>query len=147
MLKIMNKNFDFFTGEQAKKIYFYLLEKFNQNNKNINVNIQEAMKSKEQIEKEIIEAIKEGLKGIKEDNFLKHSASLLFKDIIEVFKITMINKFYLFLNNLQKYQEIQNFFNSFESFEDNKDIKKKFIQYIEMLKKIERKSKEKAFHR
>ena len=146
MLKIMKKNFDIFTEEQAQKIYINILEKFNQNNKNINANIQEAMKSKEQIKKQAIEAIKQGLREIAEDNFLKHSASLLFKDIIEIFKNKMANKIYKFINNLQYYQEIQIIFKSFDIFEPTKEIKigKDFKKYIEILKKIEKKSHEKS---
>ena len=143
MLKIMKKNFIIFTQNQAEKIYFNLLEKFNQNSNCIKFNIQnEAMKSKDQIKKEAIEAIKRGLHEIPEDNFLKHSASLLFKDIIEVFENGMKNK----IDNLQYNQEIKMFFKSFDVFDHNKQIKigQKFKEYIKLLKEIEKKSNEKA---
>ena len=51
---IMEKNYDIFTQEQAQKIYFHLLEKFNQNNKNKNINAYEALKTEKQYKKELI---------------------------------------------------------------------------------------------
>ena len=145
MIKIMKNNFNKFTEEQAKKIYVYLLEKFNQNNKNIKVNIQEAMKSKEQIKKEAIEAIKQGLNEIPKENFLRASTSLLFKEIIGVFQKEMINKIYEFIKGLNKNKEIQMIFKSIDIFEPNKEIKisNDFKKYIEMLKQIEKNSFEK----
>ena len=140
MIKIMKNNLDKFTEEQAEKIYVYLLEKFNQNNKNIKVNIQEAIKSKEQIKKEAIEAIKQGLNEIPQENFLRASTSLLFKEIIGVFQKEMINKLYEFILDLNKNKEIQMFFKSIDIFEPNKEIKisNDFKKYIEMLKQIEK---------
>jgi len=149
MIKIMKKNFDIFTEEQAETIYYNLLEELNRINKNSKINLQEAMKSKEQIKKESIEAIKRELKEIAEENFLKNSTILLLKDIIEVFKIEMKEKINKFINNLKNNQEIQTFFKSFDVFdvfEPTKDIEigKDFKKYIEELKEIENESYEKS---
>ena len=145
MLKIMKKNFDLFTEEQAEKIYVHILEKFNQNNSNKNINIQEAMKSKEQLKKEVIEKIKNELNDIAEENFLKGTTSLLFKDIIEIFKTGMINKIKGFVKNIEFNEEIQMAFKSFD-FEPTKEIEigKYFKEYIEQLKEVEKKSYEKS---
>ena len=100
------------------------------------------MKSKNQVQKEAIKSIKQELNEISKDNFLKHSASFLFKDIIEVFEKEMENKIYYFEYN----QEIKRFFKTFDVFEPNKDIKigESFKNYISILKDKEKKSNEKA---
>ena len=146
MLKIMKKNFDTFTEEQAQKIYVYLLEKFNQKNKNIKVNIQGVMKSKEEIKKEAIKAIKQGLNDIPKEHFLKHSTLLLFKEIIEVFKNEMKNQIYQFIGRLNNNYEIQMLFNSIDIFEPNKEIKiaNDFKKYLKILKEVEKQSYKKA---
>ena len=107
------------------------------------------MKSKEQIKKESIEAIKKELKEIAEENFLKNSTILLLKDIIELFKKEMKKKINKFIDNLKNNQEIQIFFKSFDVFdvfEPTKDIEigKDFKKYIEELKEIENESYEKS---
>ena len=146
MLKIMKKNFDIFTEEQAQKIYYHLLEELHRNNKNSDINIQEAMKSKEQIKKEYIEKIKLKLQGIREDNFLKSSAILLWGDAIEIFEKEMIDIINKFIDSLQYNQEIQMVFKLYDVFDTNKEIKigNDFKKYIEELKEIENKSYEKS---
>ena len=44
------------------------------------------MKNEEQYKNESIQKIRNNLKDIPEQNFLKNSAILLFKEIIEIFK-------------------------------------------------------------
>ena len=146
MISIMEKNYDIFTREQAEKIYHHLLEKFNENNKNININAYEAMKSEEQYKNESIQEIRNNLKDIPEQNFLKNSTILLFKDIIEIFENEMKDKIYEFVDNLKNNQQIQKSFKSIDIFESTKEIEigKDFKKYIEKLKKIEEQSHEKA---
>ena len=146
MLKIMKKNFDIFTEEQAQKIYYHLLEELHRNNKNSDINIQAAMKSKEQIKKEYIEKIKLKLQGIREDNFLNSSAIFLCGDAIEVFENEMIDIINKFIDSLQYNQEIQMVFKLYDVFDTNKEIKigNDFKKYIEELKEIENKSYEKS---
>ena len=106
----------------------------------------EAMKSKEQIKKEATEAIKNDIKEIAEENFLKKSSSLLFKDIIQVFKKEMIENIYEFVKNLESNEEIQMFFKSIDILEPDKEIKiaEDFKKYKEILKEIEKNSYEKS---
>ena len=146
MLKIMKKNFDIFTEEQAQKIYYHLLEELHRNNINSDINIQGAMKSKEEIRKEYLEKIKLRLQGIREDNFLKSSAIFLCGDAIEVFENEMIDIINKFIDSLQYNQEIQMVFKLYDVFDTNKEIKigNDFKKYIEGLKEIENKSYEKS---
>ena len=146
MISIMNKNYDTFTREQAQKIYHHLLEKFNKINKNKNVNTYEALKTEEQYKKEAIQEIKINLKDIPEQNFLKNSAIIFFRDIIEIFEKELKDKIYEFVDNLKNNQQIQENFKSIDVFESTKEIEigKDFKKYIEKLKEIEKQSHEKA---
>ena len=148
MLKILKKKFDNFIEEKSEKIYFDLLEKFNEKNKYQERNIGEAMKSKSQLKKEANESIRIELKEIAEENFLKGSVSLLFKDIIEIFKKEMINKLDQFIQNLKYNEEVKKRFNSFDILESNKEISigKDFKNYIEFLKEIEKNSQQKSLN-
>ena len=146
MIAIIEKNYDIFTREQAQKIYHHLLEKFNKINKNKNVNTYEALKTEEQYKKEAIQEIKINLKDIPEQNFLKNSAIIFFRDIIEIFEKELKDKIYEFVDNLKNNQQIQENFKSIDVFESTKEIEigKDFKKYIEKLKKIEEQSHEKA---
>ena len=104
------------------------------------------MKSEEQYKNESIQEIRNNLKDIPEQNFLKNSTILLFKDIIEIFENEMKDKIYEFVDNLKNNQQIQKSFKSIDIFESTKEIEigKDFKKYIEKLKKIEEQSHEKA---
>ena len=108
------------------------------------------MKTEKQYKKESIQEIRNNLKDLPEQNFLKNSAILLFKDIIEIFEKEMKDKIYKFIDNLKNNQEIQESFKSIDFFGSSKEIEigKDFKKYIEILKDIEKQSHEKAlkFH-
>ena len=145
MLKILKIKFDNFIEENSEKIYIDILEKFNEQNKS-KYNVGEAMKSKSQLKKEANESIRIGLKEIAEENFLKYSASLLFKDIIKIFKEEMNKQIHNFMINLESNEDIQKLLKPFDILEPNKGIEigKDFKKYIEFLKVIEKKSYEKS---
>ena len=145
MLKILKNKFDNFVEEQSQKIYIQMLEKFTQSNMNQNRNIIDVMKSKEEIKNEANEAIKKDIKEMAEENFLKKSSSLLFKDIIQVFKLEMINKINKFVANVNNNEMIQIVFKSFGILDLDKELKieEEFKKYIKKLIEIEKKSYEK----
>ena len=103
-------------------------------------------KLKKQYKKEAIQEIRNILKDKPEQNFLKNSAILLFKDIIEIFEKEVKDKIYEFVDNLKNNQEIQESFNSIDIFRSSKEIGigKDFKKYIEILTEIEKQSHEKA---
>ena len=146
MLKILKNKFDNFVEEQSQKIYIQMLEKFTQSNMNQNRNIIDVMKSKEEIKNEANEAIKKDIKEMAEENFLKKSSSLLFKDIIQVFKLEMINKINKFVANVNNNEMIQMVFKSFGILDLDKELKieEEFKKYIKKLIEIEKKSYEKS---
>ena len=146
MISIMEKNYDIFTREQAHKIYHHLLEKFNQNNKNKNINAYEALKTEEQYKKESIQEIRNNLKDIPEQNFLKNSTILFFRDIMQIFEKELKDRIYEFIDNLKNNQQIQESFKSIDVFESTKEIGigKDFKKFIEKLKEVEKQSHEKA---
>ena len=146
MLIILKKNFNNFIEDEAQKLYIHILEKFNAINLLQSQNLKEGMKSKEQLKNEAISSLKIGIEEIAQENFLRNSSILLFGDIIEVFKNEMINKIYIFLNNLQNIQQIQMILKSIDIFDPTKEMKigKDFKLYIEKLKEIEKKSYEKS---
>ena len=141
MLKIEKNKFDKFVEEQSEKIYFNILEKFNQGNWNFNIG--EAIESKSQLKNRANESIIKELKVKAEENFLKRSISLLFLDIIGVFKIEMKKKINDFIKNLDNYKEIKKFFKNIDANKEKK-IGEDFKNYIKILKEIEKKSDEKS---
>ena len=92
MLEIVGQKFDDFTEKAVETLYYELLEKYREKTSKENININEAMKSKEEIIYQASNAMKNQLKGPAEENFLKKYASCLFQDIVKIFEIEMSKK-------------------------------------------------------
>jgi len=85
MLEVVNDKFEEFVNQEAKNIYFELLEKFKQNTIDNNMNMKGAMKSREELTSEAATELKNQLRQPCEENFLKKMSSNLFQDIIKIF--------------------------------------------------------------
>ena len=146
MLVVVNQKFDDFTEKAVKTLYYELLEKYREKTSDNNININEAMKSKEEITYEASNAIKNQLKGPAEENFLKKSASCLFQDIVKICEAEMARKIKQFIENLNNNSEVNKFFDSNDALNDDKNlaIEPQFKELIKGLRKKEEESQEKA---
>ena len=145
MLEVVSQKFEDFTNNAVKTIYYDVLERYNQNVANQNINMKEVMKSKEELMSEASNTIKNQLKKTAEENFLRKYSSCLFQDIIKMFENEMVKKINQYIRDLKKNEEVSNFFNSAGI--DNRDkleIKNKFEEYIKSLKQKEADSNERA---
>ena len=146
MIELLGKKFDNFTENAVQTLYYELLEKYREKTSKANININEAMKSKEEITYEASNAIKNQLKGPAEENFLKKYASCLFQDIVKIFETEMTRKIKQFIDNLNNNSEISKFFDSNDALNDDKNlaIEPQFKELIKGLRKKEEESQEKA---
>ena len=147
MLQVFDQKFEEFSESAVQSLYYDLLEKYNENiSKNGNININEAMKNKEELKSEAANTLKNQLKGPSEEKFLKKHASYLFQDIVKIFELEMANKIKQFIGNLNSNKDVNNFFdsNEFLKNEENLKIETNFREYIKSLKQKEILSQEKA---
>ena len=147
MIEIMSAKFENFIQNETQKIYYTILEKYNESLMNKGMNMKGAMKSKEELMNEAANEIKNQLQKPAEENFLKSMASSLFQDIIKIFNNEMINKVMEFINNLNNNEEVNTFLNSFDmipSENESLKIQGQFDDYIKKLRQKETESQEKA---
>ena len=145
MLEVVSQKFEDFTNNAVKTIYYDVLERYNQNVASQNINMREAMKSKEELMSEASNTIKSQLKKTAEENFLRKYSSCLFQDIIKMFENEMVKKINQYIRDLKNNEEVSNFFNSAGiDNRDNLEIKNKFEEYIKSLKQKEADSNERA---
>jgi hypothetical protein len=144
MLEVVGSKFESFIQSEVKKIYYDILEKYNESLMNKDMNVKGAMKSKEELTTIAANEIKNQLQKPAEENFLKAIASNLFQDIIKIFENEMVNKVKEFINDTE---EINKYFQSNDLIpaEDKSlKIEGQFQDYIKNLKQKEIESQEKA---
>ena len=145
MLEVVTNKFEEFTNNAVKNIYYDVLEKYNQSIDSQNINMKEAMKSKEELMSEASNTIKNQLKKTAEENFLRKYSSCLFQDIIKMFENEMVKKINKYIRDLNNNEEVSSFLQSNEiNNGDNLEIKNKFDEYIKSLKQKEADSNERA---
>ena len=146
MLEVVNDKFEEFVNQEAKNIYFELLEKFKQNTIDNNMNMKGAMKSREELTSEAATELKNQLRQPCEENFLKKMSSNLFRDIIKIFVNEMTCKIKNFVKNLNNNKEVNKFFEFLENDKDKQKLKidDKFDELVRILRKKEEQSQEKA---
>ena len=146
MLEVVRAKFEEFTKNASQKIYYELLDKFRDNDFNEDINIKDAMKSKEEIKKDAENIINQDLKESSEALFLTKKSSCLYLDIPQIFEKEMIKKIDEFLNNLNNNEDFINFINYSDIFNDkNKlSIEDDFNNYIKSLKLKEDESYQKS---
>ena len=145
MLEVVSQKFEEFINNSVKTIYYGVLEKFNLNNSNQDMNIKEAMRSKEELISEASNTLKSQLKKMSEENFLRNYSSCLFQDIIKIFEDEMISEINKFIEDLNNNEDISNFFKSNEiNIGEDLEIKQNFEEYIRSLKQKESESNQKA---
>ena len=144
LIVIVNKKFDVFIKESAKKLYTKMLEKYkeNVNNNENNVNLNESLKSKEELKLEVEDRLNEILKERAIENFLKKNSADLYQHIIQIFKNKCIGKIEDFINNLDNNNEVMKFFESCNVLNEEKKLKIQgpFDKYINKLKEKEEES-------
>ena len=144
MLEVIGSKFESFIQNEVKKIYYDILEKYNESLINKDMNMKGAMKSKEELTTAAANEIKNQLQKPAEENFLKAVASNLFQDIIKIFENEMVNKVKEFINDTEA---INKYFQSNDLIPDeNKSLKieGQFQEYIKNLRQKETESQEKA---
>jgi hypothetical protein len=144
MLEVVGEKFEYFIQNEVKRIYYEILEKYNENITNKGMNMNGAMKSKEELTTVAANEIKKQLQNPAKENFLKTVSSNLFQDIIKIFEREMVNKVNEFINNTE---EINKYFQSNEMIPDENQslkIEGQFRDYIKNLRQRETESQEKA---
>jgi hypothetical protein len=144
MLEVVGEKFENFIQNEVKKIYYDILEKYNENITNKGMNMKGAMKSKRELTTVAANEIKNQLQKPAVENFLKTVSSNLFQDIIKIFESEMLNKVKEFINNTE---EINKYFQSNDMIPDesqNLKIEGQFQNYIKNLRQRETESQEKA---
>ena len=146
MIKIVKIKFDEFTQKASKNIYYQILDKYRDNSLGQGINIQDAMKSKEDLTKEAINMINKELKESAEEKFLTENASSLYQDIVLSFNEEIIKKIDEFINNININKDFINFVYNCGIFDERKSLKieTQFNEYIKSLKEKEKESQEKA---
>lgn len=142
----LNLNFEDYLNKKAEEIYYKMLEKFTENAKMQNRNINEAMKDKQQLMDEAKIAMKEKLHDSAEENFLKKVSELIYKDIISKFEQLMLAKINEYIKNIPNNKKVNSVFESYGLSLDGEEIElgKKFEKYIEKLKDREDNSAQKS---
>ena len=148
IINILGKKFDEYTMDASTKIYYQISDKYNEIIRNENMNMNNAMKSQEQLKLEATNIIKEELKESSEELFLTKNSSYFYQNIIIIFQEEMIKKIDDFIKNLNNNNKFLNFLESYNILkeENNLKIEAKFNEYIKILKKIENESQKKAFN-
>ena len=146
MLEVVSEKFKEFTKDASQNIYYELLDIFRDNDFNEEINIKDAMKSKEEIKQEAENIINQDLKESSEELFLTKKSSFLYQDIALIFEKEMKKKIDEFINNLNNNEDFINFINYSDIFNDkNKlSIEDDFNDYIKSLKQKEKESYQKA---
>ena len=134
--------------DASTKIYYQISDKYNEIIRNENMNMNNAMKSQEQLKLEATNIIKEELKESSEELFLTKNSSYFYQNIIIIFQEEMIKKIDDYIKNLNNNNKFLNFLESYNILkeENNLKIEAKFNEYIKILKKIENESQKKAFN-
>ena len=122
MLEGVRAKFKEFTKNASQKIYYELLDKFRDNDFNEDINIKDAMKSKEEIKKDAENIINQALKESSEALFLTKKSSCLYLDIPQIFEKEMIKKIDEFINNLNNNEDFINFINYSDIFNDKNKL-------------------------
>jgi hypothetical protein len=144
MLEVVGSKFESFIQSEVKKIYYDVLEKYNESLMNKDMNMKGAMKSKEELTTVAANEIKKQLQKPAEENFLKAVASNLFQDIIKIFENEMVTKVKEFINDTE---EINKYFQSNDLIpaeDQSLKIEGQFQDYIKNLRQRETESQEKA---
>ena len=146
MLKVVNEKFDEFTKNASQNIYYAILDKYRENALEQDINIHEAMKSKEELTDEAANIINKKLKESLEETFLSKNASSLYQYIASIFQTKTLKKIDEFIDNLNNNQDFINFIQNNGIFDENKNLKieEKFKIYIKNLQEKENKSQENA---
>ena len=146
LINFIGKKFDEFTLKASKEIYYQISDKFLEIVQKENMNMNEAMKSPEQLQLEATNFIKKELKETSEEMFLTKNSSSLYHDIISIFEKEMINKIDDYINNLNNNTKFLNFIQFYDIFKEGKNLKIEddFNDYIKTLKRNEYESMEKS---
>ena len=146
MLNVVTEKFDEFTKNSSKNIYYQIIDKYRENALNQGINMQEAMKSREELIEEATNIINKELKESAEEKFLSQNASFLYQDIVESFRTGMKEKINEFINNINTNKDFINFISNYGVFDEKKGLKieDQFNEYIKILKEKENESQEKS---
>ena len=144
VLQVVTKKFKEFTENASQNIYHQILEKYIENSKDIN--IQEAMKSKEELTEEATNLINKELKESSEEKFLTENSSSLYQKIVSIFQTKMLKKIDEFIDNLDRNENFINFVKECGIFDEKKslEIEKEFNKYIKNLEEKEKESQDNA---
>ena len=110
------------------------------------MNMNDAMKSPQQLQLEATNCIKKELKESSEEIFLTKNACSFYRDIITIFEKEMINKIDDYINNLDNNENFLNFIQTYGILKEGKNpkIDDDFNDYIKTLKKNEYESMQKS---
>ena len=148
IINILGQKFDEFAKEASKEIYYQISDKYLEiiKNENVNMNMNDAMKSPQQLQLEATNCIKKELKESSEEIFLTKNACSFYRDIITIFEKEMINKIDDYINNLDNNENFLNFIQTYGILKEGKNpkIDDDFNDYIKTLKKNEYESMQKS---